>query len=100
MPVAPEATNHLAVTLIQDPSLSGSTALLHAITRCTQLLMGLPVAMLQISTGLDASTTYSIVRSMRNFVYHRDATVLMALLQPPPEVRHDLGSGLMVNQNI
>ncbi|KFK23406.1 hypothetical protein AALP_AAs61696U000200 [Arabis alpina] len=39
----------------------------------------------EISTGLDSSTTFQIVKCVRNFVHLMDATVLMALLQPAPE---------------
>ncbi|XP_031399616.1 ABC transporter G family member 31 [Punica granatum] len=39
----------------------------------------------EISTGLDSSTTYQIVKCVRNLVHFMDATVLMALLQPAPE---------------
>ncbi|XP_075636238.1 ABC transporter G family member 31 [Castanea sativa] len=39
----------------------------------------------EISTGLDSSTTYQIVKCIRNFVHQMEATVLMALLQPAPE---------------
>ncbi|XP_073114830.1 ABC transporter G family member 51 [Elaeis guineensis] len=39
----------------------------------------------EISTGLDSSTTYQIVKCMRNFVHQMEATVLMSLLQPAPE---------------
>ncbi|GAB2285728.1 ABC transporter G member 31 [Dionaea muscipula] len=39
----------------------------------------------EISTGLDSSTTFQIVKCIRNFVHHMEGTVLMALLQPPPE---------------
>jgi len=39
----------------------------------------------EISTGLDSSTTYQIVRCMRNVVKMRRSTVLMSLLQPAPE---------------
>ncbi|GLT27269.1 hypothetical protein SLA2020_022810 [Shorea laevis] len=39
----------------------------------------------EISTGLDSSTTYQIVKCVRNFVHLMDGTVLMALLQPAPE---------------
>ena len=39
----------------------------------------------EISTGLDSSTTYQIVKCMRNIVKMRRATVLMSLLQPAPE---------------
>ncbi|CAM6058811.1 unnamed protein product [Sphagnum tenellum] len=39
----------------------------------------------EISTGLDSSTTYQIVKCTRNFVHLLEGTVLMALLQPAPE---------------
>ncbi|XP_057956194.1 ABC transporter G family member 31 isoform X2 [Malania oleifera] len=39
----------------------------------------------EISTGLDSSTTYQIVKCIRNFVHLMEGTVLMALLQPAPE---------------
>ena len=39
----------------------------------------------EISTGLDSSTTYQIVKSTRDFVHLLQGTVLMALLQPAPE---------------
>lgn len=39
----------------------------------------------EISTGLDSSTTYQIVKCMKNFVHLMEATILMALLQPAPE---------------
>lgn len=40
----------------------------------------------EISTGLDSSTTFQIVKCMRDFVHLREGTVLMSLLQPAPEV--------------
>ena len=40
---------------------------------------------LALQTGLDSSTTFNIVRCIRNFVQFREATVLVALLQPAPE---------------
>ncbi|CAK0748752.1 hypothetical protein CVIRNUC_001857 [Coccomyxa viridis] len=40
----------------------------------------------EISTGLDSSTTFLIVRCIRNFAHTLQGTVLMALLQPAPEV--------------
>lgn len=39
----------------------------------------------EISTGLDSSTTFQIVRSLRDFVQLASATALIALLQPAPE---------------
>ncbi|KAH9288622.1 hypothetical protein KI387_032739, partial [Taxus chinensis] len=38
-----------------------------------------------ISTGLDSSTTYQIVKCLQQFCCHMDATILMSLLQPAPE---------------
>ncbi|WCJ40953.1 ABC transporter G family member 36 [Euphorbia peplus] len=39
----------------------------------------------EISTGLDSSTTYQIVKCMQQIVHLTDATVFMSLLQPDPE---------------
>ena len=39
----------------------------------------------EISTGLDSSTTFQIARTLRDFCHLRDATMLVALLQPTPE---------------
>ncbi|KAJ8452690.1 hypothetical protein Cgig2_005026 [Carnegiea gigantea] len=39
----------------------------------------------EISTGLDSSTTFQIVKCIGNFVRQMEGTVLMALLQPAPE---------------
>ncbi|OAY53076.1 ABC transporter G family member 36 isoform X3 [Manihot esculenta] len=39
----------------------------------------------EISTGLDSSTTYQIVKCMQQIVHLTEATVFMSLLQPDPE---------------
>ncbi|GLJ08416.1 hypothetical protein SUGI_0088300 [Cryptomeria japonica] len=39
----------------------------------------------EISTGLDSSTTYQIVKCLQQFCSHMNATILMSLLQPAPE---------------
>lgn len=39
----------------------------------------------EISTGLDSSTTYQIVNSLRNYVHIFNGTALISLLQPAPE---------------
>jgi ABC-type multidrug transport system ATPase subunit len=39
----------------------------------------------EISTGLDSSTTFNIVKSLRRFTHQLSATVLISLLQPAPE---------------
>lgn len=46
---------------------------------CTALFMD------DISTGLDSSTTFSIVRTLGQFTRLMDATVVVSLLQPAPE---------------
>ncbi|EIE18006.1 putative pleiotropic drug resistance protein 3 [Coccomyxa subellipsoidea C-169] len=49
----------------------------------------------EISTGLDSSTTFLIVKCIRNITKALQATVLMALLQPPPEV-YDLFDDILL----
>ncbi|KAH1107226.1 hypothetical protein J1N35_010994 [Gossypium stocksii] len=39
----------------------------------------------EISTGLDSSTTYQIVKSLRHFVHILNGTAFISLLQPAPE---------------
>ncbi|CDO97981.1 unnamed protein product [Coffea canephora] len=39
----------------------------------------------EISTGLDSSTTFQIVKCVQQIVHSTEATVLMSLLQPAPE---------------
>ncbi|KAK9126461.1 hypothetical protein Scep_015307 [Stephania cephalantha] len=39
----------------------------------------------EISTGLDSSTTFQIVRFMRQMVHVMDVTMIISLLQPAPE---------------
>jgi ABC-type multidrug transport system ATPase subunit len=39
----------------------------------------------EISTGLDSSTTFSIVRSLRRYKHEMSASVMISLLQPAPE---------------
>eukprot|EP00891_Asterochloris_glomerata_P003325 jgi/Astpho2/3325/fgenesh1_pm.00054_%23_6_t len=40
----------------------------------------------EISTGLDSSTTFTIVRCLKHMAHLGEATLLVALLQPAPEV--------------
>lgn len=42
----------------------------------------------EISTGLDSSTTFQIVKCLQQIVHLGEATVLMSLLQPDPETFH------------
>jgi hypothetical protein len=52
--------------------------------KCADLVKD-PIYLMVSQTGLDSSTTFNIVRCIRNFVQFREATVLVALLQPAPE---------------
>ncbi|CAH2065386.1 unnamed protein product [Thlaspi arvense] len=44
-----------------------------------------PLFMDEISTGLDSSTTFQIVKCLQQIVHLTEATVLISLLQPAPE---------------
>ena len=39
----------------------------------------------EISTGLDSSTTFQIVNSLKQYVHILDGTAVISLLQPAPE---------------
>ena len=49
----------------------------------------------EISTGLDSSTTFQMVHSIRHLAHLQRATICVALLQPAPEV-FDLFDDIMV----
>ena len=50
---------------------------------------------MQISTGLDSSTTYSICKWLRDTAHSLHYTMLIALLQPAPET-FDLFDDIML----
>jgi ABC-type multidrug transport system ATPase subunit len=39
----------------------------------------------EISTGLDSSTTFQITKMLREITHFTDKTMVVSLLQPPPE---------------
>ena len=49
----------------------------------------------EISTGLDSSTTFQIVNSLKHSVHILQATALISLLQPAPET-YDLFDEIML----
>eukprot|EP00798_Chlamydomonas_sp_ICE-L_P003260 gene3260-13284_t len=56
----------------------------------------LPVLMMdEISTGLDSSSTFLIVQSLKNTAHFRNTTIMIALLQPAPET-YDLFDDIML----
>nr|GFA98364.1 pleiotropic drug resistance protein 1-like [Tanacetum cinerariifolium] len=49
----------------------------------------------EISTGLDSSTTFQIVKSLKEFVHILEGTAVISLLQPAPET-YDLFDDIML----
>ncbi|KAG0587732.1 hypothetical protein KC19_2G187600 [Ceratodon purpureus] len=53
----------------------------------------------EISTGLDSSTTFNIVKSLRRFTHELSATVLISLLQPAPETFNLFDDVLLLSES-
>ena len=49
----------------------------------------------EISTGLDSSTTYQIVKFLADTTHYQNYTTLIALLQPAPET-YDLFDDILL----
>ncbi|MBN8156888.1 hypothetical protein J0J30_23060, partial [Vibrio vulnificus] len=49
----------------------------------------------EISTGLDSSTTFQIVNSIKQYIRIMKGTAVISLLQPPPET-YDLFDDIML----
>ena len=54
----------------------------------------------EISTGLDSSTTFQIIKCLRDFADLQLGTVLISLLQPPPEVYNLFDDVLLLSEGI
>ncbi|RLN89241.1 hypothetical protein BBJ28_00007821 [Nothophytophthora sp. Chile5] len=52
----------------------------------------------EISTGLDAASTFDIVSSLKSVARHFRSTVVVSLLQPPPEVFDLFDDVLIMNE--
>jgi ABC-type transporter Mla maintaining outer membrane lipid asymmetry ATPase subunit MlaF len=52
----------------------------------------------EISTGLDSSTTFQITRILASFAHVLEATLLVALLQPAPEVYDQFDDILLLSE--
>ena len=52
----------------------------------------------EISTGLDSSTTFQIIKCLRNFAHLQLGTVFISLLQPPPEVYNLFDDVLLLSE--
>ncbi|XP_022979248.1 ABC transporter G family member 35-like [Cucurbita maxima] len=52
----------------------------------------------EISTGLDSSTTFQIVKCLQQIVHLTEGTILMSLLQPAPETFHLFDDIILVSE--
>lgn len=53
----------------------------------------------EITNGLDSSTAFQIISCLQHFVHLTDATVLISLLQPPPETFDLFDDLILMAQN-
>ncbi|CAE5957576.1 unnamed protein product [Arabidopsis arenosa] len=76
-----------ADTMVGDDMLRGISGGQKKRVTTGEMLVGPSRALFmdEISTGLDSSTTYQIVNSLRNYVHIFNGTALISLLQPAPE---------------
>ena len=52
----------------------------------------------EISTGLDSATTFLITKCLSNFCHIMEGTLLVALLQPPPETYNLFDDVMLLSQ--
>ncbi|KAL1551439.1 transcription factor [Salvia divinorum] len=76
-----------ADTLVGDAMIRGISGGQKKRVTTGEMLVGPAKALFmdEISTGLDSSTTYQVVNSIRQSVHILKGTILMSLLQPEPE---------------
>ncbi|KAK7349162.1 hypothetical protein VNO77_06307 [Canavalia gladiata] len=76
-----------ADTIVGDEMLRGISGGQRKRVTTGEMLVGPANALFmdEISTGLDSSTTFQIVRSLRQYVHILNGTALISLLQPAPE---------------
>ncbi|KAL3687135.1 hypothetical protein R1sor_013444 [Riccia sorocarpa] len=76
-----------ADTLVGDDMIRGISGGQKKRVTTGEMIVG-PTRMLlmdEISTGLDSSTTFQIVKCLKDICHNLENTVVMSLLQPPPE---------------
>ncbi|KAL0915683.1 hypothetical protein M5K25_016120 [Dendrobium thyrsiflorum] len=52
----------------------------------------------EISVGVDSSTTYQIIKCLQQIVHFGEATILMSLLQPSPEIFDLFDDIILINE--
>ncbi|KAJ4718238.1 Pleiotropic drug resistance ABC transporter [Melia azedarach] len=78
---------YCADTMVGDDMLRGISGGQKKRVTTGEMMVGPSKVMLmdEISTGLDSSTTYQIVKSIKQYVQNLKGTALVSLLQPAPE---------------
>ncbi|KAL4626335.1 hypothetical protein ACB092_05G088900 [Castanea dentata] len=76
-----------ADTMVGDEMIRGISGGQRKRVTTGEMLVGPAKALFmdEISTGLDSSTTFQIVNSLKQYVHILDGTVVISLLQPAPE---------------
>ncbi|KAA6418150.1 MAG: ATP-binding cassette transporter [Trebouxia sp. A1-2] len=84
-------------TLVGDDIIRGVSGGQRKRVTTGEMMVGPRLVMMmdEISTGLDSSTTFQMVQSIRHLAHLQRATICVALLQPAPEV-FDLFDDIMV----
>ncbi|KAK3287471.1 hypothetical protein CYMTET_5016 [Cymbomonas tetramitiformis] len=79
---------HVLDTVVGDDLLRGVSGGQRRRVTLGEMLMGHPRVIVgdELSTGLDASTTHSIVQQLASWSVTASATTIISLLQPAPEV--------------
>ena len=79
---------NVADTFVGDESLRGVSGGEKKRVTSAEVLVGSQWAIFmdEISTGLDSATAFSVTRSLRDACHTLQRTIVVSLLQPPPEV--------------
>ncbi|KDO26430.1 hypothetical protein SPRG_08233 [Saprolegnia parasitica CBS 223.65] len=89
--------SHVAKTIVGDQMLRGVSGGERKRVTTGEMKFGMKLVDLmdEISTGLDSAATYDIVKASRTLAHTMRKTVVISLLQPPPEV-FDLFDDILV----
>lgn len=91
------ALKSCADTVVGDGMLRGISGGEKKRVTTAEMLVGPSKVLLmdEITTGLDSASAFTIVQSLANWAHATDSTILVALLQPEPQV-YDLFDDVMV----
>ncbi|KXZ48202.1 hypothetical protein GPECTOR_29g109 [Gonium pectorale] len=89
--------DHVMDTVVGNELLKGISGGQRRRVTCGEMAVGLAQVMFldEISTGLDSASTLIITKALRNLAVYMNATMLVSLLQPSPEV-YELFDEVMV----